>query len=62
MDETQGPSTSLSPENELSILEAEFHQQRLAIQDGLNSGKGTEVAYAHHIKNYEDWWLHDQNR
>jgi len=62
MDETQGPSTSLSRQNELSVLEAESHQHRMAIQDSITSGKGTEVAYARHVKNYEDWWLRDQNR
>jgi len=58
----EGPSTSLSHQNELSVLEAESHQHRMAIQDSITSGKGTEVAYAHHVKNYEDWWLRDQNQ
>jgi len=24
------------------------------------SGMGTEVAYSHHVKNYQDWWVQDQ--
>ena len=50
------------PCDELSALEAESHQTRLAIQASITSGKGTEVAYSRHVKNYEDWWVQDQGR
>ena len=48
--------------DELSALEEESHQTRLAIQASITSGKGTEVAYSRHVKNYEDWWVQDQGR
>jgi len=48
--------------DELSALKEESHQIRLAIQASITSGKGTEVAYSCHVKNYEDWWVQDQGR
>ena len=55
-------SFMIDPCDELSALEAESHQTRLAIQASITSGKGTEVAYSRHVKNYEDWWVQDQGQ
>ena len=55
-------SFMIDPCDELSALEAESHQTRLAIQASITSGKGTEVAYSRHVKNYEDWWVQDKGQ
>lgn len=43
-------------------LTQESHSQRLAIQDGMASDKGTQTAYTRHLRNYEIWWEKDQAR
>jgi hypothetical protein len=44
------------------ILDEESHQVRLDLQDRITGDKGTDVVYARHHRNYEDWWQQDQTR
>ncbi|KAG6829085.1 hypothetical protein H0H87_012692, partial [Tephrocybe sp. NHM501043] len=43
-----------------SILDAESQAVRIALNDAMKAGKGTEVAYMRHIKNYVKFMVQDQ--
>lgn len=55
-------STTRAPniDAERKILDAETHANRLAIAAQMTAGKGTESAYARHMKNYYEFWEADQ--
>ena len=44
----------------LSAMDQEMHAKHLAIQEDVQSGKGTDPAYLQHLKNYERFTEHDQ--
>ena len=46
----------------LAQLKEEAHANRLAIQQQLVEGKGTEKAYRRHLKNYHAFWSGFQDR
>jgi len=46
----------------LAKLKDEAHANRLAVQQRLVEGKGTEEAYGRHIKNYLVFWSSSQDR
>jgi len=53
------PARVVSPQglpSSLAKLKEEAHANRLAIQQQLVEGKGTEEAYRRHIKNYLSFW------
>ncbi|KAG6821905.1 hypothetical protein H0H92_000245, partial [Tricholoma furcatifolium] len=41
-------------------MDAETHGQRMLIRDSMKTGKGTELAYPRHVKNYVDFMVSDQ--
>jgi hypothetical protein len=43
-------------------MDQETHAERLAIQEDVRSGKGTDPAYLRHLKNYEKFTELDQAR
>ncbi|KAF9471271.1 hypothetical protein BDN70DRAFT_901472 [Pholiota conissans] len=51
-----------APSNPLAQIQEEAHLNRLALQQTLDKGKGTEEAYPRHVKNYEKFWEADQDR
>jgi hypothetical protein len=58
------PSESNETRMELSlaVMDQETHAGRLAIQNDVRSGKGTDPAYLRHLKNYEKFTEADQAR
>jgi hypothetical protein len=58
------PSETEETRKELSfaIMDQETHTERLAIQEDVRSGKGTDPAYLRHLKNYEKFTELDQAR
>lgn len=50
----------VNDETQQHILDAETHNNRLAIAQQMTAGKGTESAYARHMKNYYEFWEADQ--
>jgi hypothetical protein len=38
------------------VLDQQTHATRLALQEQMTAGKGTEAAYARHVKNYIEFW------
>jgi len=46
----------------LADIQHSAHLNRLALQKQMTEGKGTEDAYPRHIKNYEAFWMKDQER
>jgi hypothetical protein len=58
------PSESEEMRMELSlvVMDQETHAERLAIQEDVRSGKGTDPAYLRHLKNYEKFTELDQAR
>ncbi|KAF5377311.1 hypothetical protein D9615_006350 [Tricholomella constricta] len=54
--------TPPSLQHQLDALQRQSHENRLANQEDSVSGKGTESAYARHIKNYVAFWVEDQAR
>jgi hypothetical protein len=46
----------------LAVMDQETHAERLAIQEDVRSGKGTDPAYLRHLKNYEKFTELDQAR
>ncbi|KAJ7194168.1 hypothetical protein C8J57DRAFT_1108882 [Mycena rebaudengoi] len=57
------PPVLSSPERmkeSMKALEELSHSNRLAISAAEQSDKGTEPAYARHLKSYLSWWSTDQ--
>ncbi|KAF8057163.1 hypothetical protein FPV67DRAFT_576935 [Lyophyllum atratum] len=54
------PPASL--QHQTDRLHQQTHQNRLALQEDMTSGKGTEEAYARHLKEYHAFWAEDQVR
>lgn len=52
--------TLVNDETQQRVLDGETHNNRLAITQQMASGKGTESAYARHMKNYYKFWEADQ--
>ncbi|KAJ6620587.1 hypothetical protein B0H10DRAFT_2215859 [Mycena sp. CBHHK59/15] len=53
----------LSPERlqrSIQVLEARSHDVRLGISADEQAGKGTDPAYARHVRSYESWWALNQ--
>ncbi|KAJ6544716.1 hypothetical protein B0H10DRAFT_1932947, partial [Mycena sp. CBHHK59/15] len=44
----------------MRVLEARSHDVRLGISADEQAGKGTEPAYARHVRSYESWWALNQ--
>jgi hypothetical protein len=60
-------STTTSPTSShtsqpLTDIQHAAHLNRLALQNQMMEGKGTEDVYFRHIKNYENFWAQDQDR
>lgn len=53
-------TTSMADNLQQKLLDKETHTNRLTIQDQMASGKGTETAYARHLKRYFEFWDADQ--
>ncbi|KAJ3492579.1 hypothetical protein NLJ89_g11203 [Agrocybe chaxingu] len=51
-----------SSEEQYTVLESEAYMLSLRREDEYVADKGTEKAYARHIRNYEKWWASDQAR
>jgi hypothetical protein len=58
------PSSSQNnpPLSHLTPLQIEAHNNRLALQNRMDKGKGTDEAYPRHVKNYMKFWEADQDR
>lgn len=59
--ETSGSAiTADCLKQQAQIMQQQTHTTRLALQEDTMSGKGTESAYARHLKLYLDFWNADQ--
>jgi hypothetical protein len=66
LDEGAGITTDLissqTASQPLTEIQHAAHLNRLALQKQMTEGKGTEDAYPRHVKNYELFWVQDQDR
>lgn len=60
------PSRARSPTDDgddgMDALRLETHVDRAALCAKMAEGKGTETAYARHVRNYEAFWQDDQDK
>lgn len=56
------PISTRTIEETLRELHDDTHHDRLELQEQMDEGKGTPVAYARHEKDYYTFWAEDQER